>query len=318
MAAAATKPPAAVCALVGEDSFLHLQALRAILDQLPPDAARVDIDGTSAEPAAVFDELRSLAMFGGAKLVVVAHADRFISDHRALLESYVAAPSRGSVLVLRCASLPKNQRIHKLIDKLGGIVPCEPPSLRAAPAWAVRRAREAHDLAVEQDAAQALVEQIGADLGRLDQELARLALQVDGRLTLADVQRLVAFQREQEMWEMTEAMTQGRAADAIRRWRRLLQTDSSAEFRATTWLTLWLERLAIAADLAQRRAPESDWRAELRVPPFQHAALRAAAQRLGAARLAAGMRRLADIDRRAKSGLGDLPGGVERFIIEFA
>src|SRR5689334_7863550 len=100
-----------VYALVGSDSFLQLQKLGEILKSLPADAQRVDVDGERAELATVLDELRSFAMFGGAKLVVVRSADDFISRYREQLEDYVAAPSDRATLILRLESLPSNQRI---------------------------------------------------------------------------------------------------------------------------------------------------------------------------------------------------------------
>ena len=56
----------------------------------------------------MLDELRSFAMFGGAKLVVVRDADEFIGRYREPLEDYAAKPADSGTLVLRLASLPKN------------------------------------------------------------------------------------------------------------------------------------------------------------------------------------------------------------------
>jgi len=50
MAAASSTPPL-VAALVGEDSFLQLSALRDLLRLLPPDSQRVDLDGETASLA---------------------------------------------------------------------------------------------------------------------------------------------------------------------------------------------------------------------------------------------------------------------------
>src|SRR5207249_7614336 len=73
--------------------------------------------------------------------------------------------------------------------------------------------------------------------------LAKLALQVEpGKALSAEVIRgTVAFQREQEIYDMTNALAAGRTAEAVRKWRQLLSLDSSAEFRAVTWLGMWLE-----------------------------------------------------------------------------
>ena len=105
-----------VYALVGSDSFLQLEALSRLLKDLPPDAQRVDADGERAELSDVLDELRSFAMFGGGKCVVVRTADAFITRFREQLEDYVASPSDSSTLVLRLPSLPSNQRIYKAIS----------------------------------------------------------------------------------------------------------------------------------------------------------------------------------------------------------
>src|SRR5688572_32712442 len=108
-----------VYALVGCDSFLQLEQLAEITRQMPADVQRVDIDGERAELADVLDELRSFAMFGGAKLVVVRDGDAFITRFREQLEDYVASPSTSGVLVLRINTLPSNQRIYKAIAKTG-------------------------------------------------------------------------------------------------------------------------------------------------------------------------------------------------------
>src|SRR5688572_1552933 len=233
-----------VYALVGADSFLQLQKLAEIARELPADAQRSDYDGETAELADVLDELRSFAMFGGGKLLVVRDADTFVSRYREQLEDYLESPANSSTLVLRLSSLPATQRIHKRIAKIGAIESCAPPKDLAK--WVVERARAAHKLAVGTDAAHALVDMIGDDLGRLDMELAKLALQSEGgKVNAGDVATSVVFQREREMWDLTNALAAGDAAEAMKRWRQLVQNDSSAEFRAVTWLSLWLTDVAL-------------------------------------------------------------------------
>src|SRR3954454_8188242 len=115
-----------VYALVGADAFLQTQRLKEILAQLPKDAQRIDVDGERAELADVLDELRSFAMFGGAKVVVVGNGDEFITRFREQLENYCQQPADSATLVLRVNSLPKTQRIAKAIAKTGQIIECAP------------------------------------------------------------------------------------------------------------------------------------------------------------------------------------------------
>src|SRR3954468_21005333 len=133
-----------VYALVGSDAFLQTQKLREILQILPKDAARIDVDGERAELADVLDELRSFAMFGGGKVVVVSNGDEFITRFREQLETYCDHPADSAVLVLRVNSLPKNQRIYKSIAKAGQVLECAPPSDREIVSWIIGRAKSEH------------------------------------------------------------------------------------------------------------------------------------------------------------------------------
>jgi DNA polymerase-3 subunit delta len=305
-----------VYALVGGDAFLQLQKMREILGQLPPDAQRADIDGERAELAEVLDELRSFAMFGGGKVVVIRNADDFVSRFREQLEDYVAQPSDSATLILRLESLPSNQRIYKAIAKIGTIESCEPP--KDLGRWVVQHAETAHDVTISPEAAKLLVDYVGNDLGRLDTELAKLALQCDaGKIGAEDVSCGVAFQRERQMWDMTNELACGRTSEALHKWRQLVALDSSAEFRAVTWLGMWLENVRKA--LAMKRQGVLPftiaqqlrlWPREIQQPFFQ------TADALGEAGVARATDLLADVDLRSKSGLGDAASNVERFILE--
>lgn len=306
MAAAAVKP---VYALVGSDSFLQLEKLREILRAMPRDVQRVDVEGERAELAEVLDELRSFAMFGGAKLVVVRDADEFLGRYREQLEDYCAKPSDSGTLVIRLASLPKSQRIYKAIDKLGGIALCEPP--RDLVRWAVERARSAHGLTLAPDAGRMLADLIGADLGRIDNELAKLAIEHDGSKEPVTAQRVaagVAFQREQEMWDLSNAMAAGDVTEALRRWRHFVQLDPSAEFRAVTWLGMWLEDVGCALRGA---AGKVAWKYKERLPQ-----LITVSKRMGPAGHSHALDLLAEIDHQSKTGVGDAATNVERFILQ--
>jgi DNA polymerase-3 subunit delta len=301
-----------VYALVGEDSFLQIQQLNAILKQAPSDAARIDVDGERAELAEVFDELRSFAMFGGAKILVMRNADDFISKFRAQLEAYLEHPSNSATLVLRVKSLPGNQRVSKLVARHGEVQKCEPPKEYELPQWIIQRGKGVHKAVVTMDAAKVLADRIGADLGRLDNELAKLAVSVlSGKIDVKDVEQSVVFQREQEMWDMTAELALGRPDQALKRWRQMIQLDPAVEFRAVTWLTMWLEEvhLILSGGSTQKIA----WKYRDRLPQVVKNA-----KALGKERYARAVDLLAEVDKRSKSGLGDAAENVERFIVSFA
>jgi DNA polymerase-3 subunit delta len=304
-----------VYALVGSDSFLQLQELACVAGELPKDAQRVDFDGETAQLGEVLDELRSFAMFGSGKVVVVRNADVFVSRFREQLEQYVAEPSSSGTLVLRLSSLPGNQRIHKLIAKHGAIVPCEPPKELAK--WVIEHARKAHEITIAPDAARMLADLIGGDLGRLDTELAKLAINADSEKITSDlVAGNVVFTREREMWDLTNAMALGDTAEAMRRWRQLIQSDPSAEFRAVTWLGIWLSEVGMILTQGPRSGAANKLRWKYKGDAFDKFV--AAALAMGKDGYGRALDLLTEIDKQSKTGVGDAAENVERFILALA
>ena len=311
---------APVTAIVGEDAVLVADAMAEILQAIPGSAdevQRADVEGPKAGLADVLDELRSFAMFGGTKLVVVRDADDFISKYRQQLEDYVAAPSDSGYLVLRCKTLPGNQKITKLIAKHGEVIKCEPPKDRELPGWLRDRAKGRHGIDLDAGAAAMLAEVLGADLGRAENELAKLALRHEGKVTADDITNGVAFQRERQMWSMTDALSTGDREEAVRRWRQLLQSDPSSTFRAVTWIGIWLEKSAGGLMMRQRsRASDQAIAKALRIWPANNVGpMMRQAESLGLDGLRRATDALAELDRRIKTGLGDAESGVERFLL---
>ena len=162
-----------------------------------------------------------------------------------------------------------------------------------------------------------LADHVGDDLAKLDNELAKLALTVDdGVARPQDVAAGVAFQREQQLSEMVNALAAGRTADAVRRWRRLLSSDSSAEFRAVTWLGIWLTNVRKALALRRGGTPPASIVQQLRIWPreMQQPFLETATA-LGDGGSGRAIDLLAEVDRQSKTGVGDAAANVERFLI---
>ena len=298
-----------VHALVGNDLFLQLEKLYELLRAAGKEVQRLDVDGETAELGDVLDELRSFAMFSASKFVVVRNADDFIKRYREQLEEYVAKPSAGSVLVLRVSSLPSNQRIYKYIISNGQVHDCEAPKKLGE--WINSRAKSTHKLTIKPDAAALLLDLIGPDLGRLDNELAKLALQTNGIADVDAVSNSASFQREQEMFDMTNEVAAGNTAAALRRWRQLCRLDTSAEFRAVTWLGMWLED--VRTFLSSPQSFKNAWKYREKLPLFKKTA-----SSLGPASANRLIEALAEVDYRSKNGLGEMKDNVERFLLSIA
>ena len=311
--------------LHGKDSFLiveRLKRFRAALDAKFGEVSRFEFDGAGARCVDVLDELRTFGLMSAHKLIVVDKADQFLSNEetRRALERYAEQPMQEATLVLRSESWrPGN--LDKLVAKCGAVLKCEPPDSGQARTWVAARAGKEHQIAIEPDAVDALVDRVGNDLQRLDTELAKFACYLASepeskrRVTRALVTALTGQTREEAAWEVQEAVLGGHPARAVGKVRELIEVSQAPE-QLILWSLVDLSRKLhdAARMLAEGQQEQAVARQVKLWGPSTAPTLRAARQ-LGPARAARLFDEAIDLDRRSKSGLaGELPRTLEAFV----
>ena len=327
-------PPLIV--LAGEELFHrseHLvDILRAIFGTEDPGMGLVRRDPASLGPdaiASILVEVRTPSMFAPRKLVVVDPADALFKKTegadadmrlgcRELLENYLAAPVDGATLVLVVETWLKTTRLHKALDKAGGIRWCEPLKPQFAPGWIARRAVEAYGKSIDAPAAARLAELIGPDLQRLDNELAKLALYEPEApaIRIEAVDALVGFQHEQKIWEMINALAERDAPTALRKIDEIWSLDSKIEYTAVGAVFSWLNQVLKARELIERRLPDAQIGRELKLwPPDRAQKVLALARTWGLAGAAHWSAAMLQMDVANKSSLGEPRSNLERFVV---
>jgi DNA polymerase-3 subunit delta len=324
--------------VAGEELLLrnaHLADLQgALFGGDDPGMGYVRLDATtlgSEALAAILDEVRTPSMFAPRKLVVVDPADplfkKDINDdpnrmgNREILENYLESPvSDGSaVLVLVVDSWLKTTRLHKAIDKLGGVRWCEPIKEHQVIPWITRRATDAHAKTIDPAAAQRLAELIGPDLQRLDNELAKLALYQPElpAITLAAVDALVGFQHEQQIWDMINALAARDAQTALKKIDELWALDSKIEYTATGAVFSWVHQVLKARELVERRLPDAQIGRELKLwPPDRAQKVLQLARTWGLEGAARWSDAMLKMDMANKSSLGEPRRNLEKFVVQ--
>ncbi len=218
-------PP--VVALFGDDGFLKRLALHELKQRIAggdPEFAATELAGPTALPRDVFDELSTLSLFGGGRrVVVIDDADDFVTRYRDKLENYVARPSQAGVLVLDVATWPSNTRLFKAVAAGGLNLECRAPTGAALVKWLIAWAKQRHGAKLQTDAAESLVDLVGAELGLLDQELAKLAAAAGGEPIGCElVDKFVGSWRSRTAWEMIDDIAFGNAPAALKQLDRLI------------------------------------------------------------------------------------------------
>jgi DNA polymerase III subunit delta len=236
-----------VCVLFGDEPLLKLESLDrirvAVLSGEDGDLSIAKFEGKQTEARAVFDELATISMFGGGRrMVVVEEADNFVTKHRPRLEDYCDKPRSGSVLVLEVSSWPANTKLFKKLAQSGLQINCNLPKAKWGDEadeekvleWLHDRATAKHGAKLGNGAGELLLEIVGPQLGRLDQELAKLALLAGGNaegrkqktedcvITKELVEQAVGGWRAKTAWDMIEQALEGNANSALVQLDRLL------------------------------------------------------------------------------------------------
>src|SRR5260370_1194203 len=207
--------PQPLYVLHGDEDFLKRQVQASLRKNLLGEDgdtfALSTYTGDKAVYASVLEDLETLPFLSPYRLVVIDQADPFVTKYRATLEGYLAKPAAKGVLVLDVKTWPSTTRLAKLIDANATIV-CKALSTQRLPEWCMSRATADYGKALAPQAARLLVDLVGAEMGQLDQELAKLASYVGDadRIEAKAVDELVGNSREENTFRIFEAIGGGR------------------------------------------------------------------------------------------------------------
>jgi len=248
-----------VVALTGDQRFLKIACLHEITKRVLGDDDEFGpsrFAGDSADLKAVLDELATVSMWGGRRLVVVDAADPFVSAHRAALERHATKPGKAGVLVLDVKTWPKTTKLAKIVAKTGLELDCAELKGAELLGWLVETARDGYEKTLDRDAASLLAELAGPDLGLLDRELSKLADFAGDRtqITAADVTALVGGWKAETTFKMLGDVRDGDLASALVELDRLLRAGEAPQ-RILGGVLFVYRKLAAAAEIARKGTP---------------------------------------------------------------
>ena len=114
-------------------------------------------------------------------------------------------------------------------------------------------------VSIDPRAIEALTDLVGANLRTLASELDKLAMYAGARAITADDVRLLTPQaREERIFDLVDAVVEGRAADALRLLRRMREDGSESASHLFSLIARQLRQMVRAAELIEARAaPEA-------------------------------------------------------------
>ncbi|HEY7139183.1 MAG TPA: DNA polymerase III subunit delta [Methylomirabilota bacterium] len=283
---------------------------------LPDDSAagwnREVFHADQLAPDALVAAGASLSLFAGRRLVLVRGmavlaakaADRLRDAVAEARRAPAGWPAEGTSVLLVAAGADRRAAGLRVLPE-GDHVEVRAPAGRAVLGWMRERARAA-GLDLAPDAAQALVDLVGEDLGRLASELEKASLYAAGdrRVSEEAVRALAGETRTRQYWELTQALEEARRADALRLASQLLASGDEPLI-LLAWVVGYLRDLwrvlpaAAAGDTreAARALPR-------RRPDFAVERLLARAGAVGIRGLSRAAARCFEVEQAIKTGAG--------------
>ena len=239
---------------------------------------------------------------------------RGIEDEWMDIGERIAHIPESTELIFVDAAVNRGNPLLRAIRSLAQVHEFRLPSVREMPGW-VRQRADRLGAGIEPGAISALVDAIGNDTRLIDMELQKLALyRSDGMIRRQDVEALVSYVREANIFAAVDAALEGRAGIALRLVHQLLDAG-----RPPTYLITMLARqvrfLIVAKDMKARGFQQDEIGRKLSISGYPLTKTMQQEGRFDAVRLVEIHRRLIEADLSIKTGAADEEMALDALIV---
>jgi DNA polymerase-3 subunit delta len=296
-----------VYVIASDHPILVERAVSAIREAAVPPAMRgFNYDVVEGKPTAsrITAAAQTLPMMATRRMVLVRDLAPMASDELAKLVAYLDDPSPSTVVVMLTTKLDKRLKLYASASKKGWLHVLEAPR---NPAQWIRAEAQERGVKISGDAITRVADAIGSDLSRLALTLDQLALYAGDRpVSVDDVEDLVADTRERSVFELTDAIGEGRLPAALAAVASLCDNRQSA-VGVVTMLGRHVRQLALVHAGRARGLAKNELYQLVGAPPFVVDKLTQQARRYAPGELSKAQDLLAIADRSLK-GMPDEPG----------
>jgi len=247
---------------------------------------------------------RTLPMMAKRRLVVGKGIDQVKADSLEPLTEYVADPNPATCLILVGDKVDVRFKAFVALRKAGFLHVFAPLRDNALAGWLRTQAR-ARKIEISGDAAGALADLAGPDLGRLSQALDQLALYAGDRaISLDDVDELIAETRQRNVFELTKTIGAGDVPRALALLANMLRNREPA-LRIQFMLARQMRQIWRAKELLAAGAARGEIASAVGISPYFLDDVLVPAKRMSRGVLARAFERLYQSDLALKSSRVD-------------
>jgi len=173
--------------------------------------------GRDADWAAVVNACRRYPMFAERQVVLLKEAQHMKDIDK--LEGYIDNPLGSTIFVVsyKDKKVDARTRFAKTLKQKGEVVTTKKLYDNQLPQWAGEMV-ERHGLTINQKALALLVDHIGNDLNRIENEIEKLAVNLGSRksITEDDIEQYIGVSKEFNVFELQDALAKKNLPKAVR------------------------------------------------------------------------------------------------------
>lgn len=224
----------------GNEEYLKSKRIKSLIDAVI-EKGYEDFDcdyfeGRGLDATVLINAASSPPLGSPLRVVVLRNLDKVSPKGLGLIERFIGSIPDYTTLIITCEKIDKRKKIFKtLLADENACVHFGQPSPSKAVELVAESARQL-DTHISAEARDYLVETVGPDIGRLEQELAKLALYVgpDATIQKVDVAQMCGVGGAGTIFDLPERITSGDIAGAFVLLNSLLlakQSESKILFR---------------------------------------------------------------------------------------
>lgn len=201
--------------IVGDDALKRRVVLKRLEDRLEDygDIAfnSETIDGATAKGTTIVNACRTLPFASDKRLVMVTNVNKLKKADAEEVASYLTQPNDATVLALIAEKLEKSSKLYKAVAALGktAVIDCATPKSYKMREFVQDMARKTYALRITDEAADKLLEFVGDDTVRIDNELKKISFTHDKEapVSIQDISSFVSRTAEAKPWDLVDAFS---------------------------------------------------------------------------------------------------------------
>ena len=306
--------------IAGKEQSLVNANCREVLDELLEPSQRTtglfNVDAGTASASEVLDELRTAPFLTDKRVVFIKDADKFVSNHRELLEKYFDNPCPTGRLVMTVGSWDSRTKLARKLPKVGKLISVTPPKPWELPRYLIDYAQNTYNKRLDRNAAMLLVELAGDELTRLCSEVDKLALFADADkvITTRHIEALIGHNRLFDAFSVIDTIITGETGRAVERLRTMFESDKSAEYTVVGAFAYHLRRMFGAKAMMEKGISAADIVKRMRIWNNKDRFF-SQLRKVSLRQIAGYLQQLAEVDFEIKTGRTTAPIAMEQFVL---